>query len=154
MKAVSGVLGSSIMFAVLFTVGISYFLFINQGAYQSLQAGQRRIQLANQASGEQLSLIVGVTPEADPWGQTGDLSLRIANTGTVPVTVIDVFVTNPTAELERFLRLGATIRQPPVPGHDFVELADPDGNPFCLIDVDWPKNRNFWGDDWEYGKHD
>jgi len=95
MRAVSGVLGSSIMFAVLFTVGISYFLFINQGAYQGLQAGQQRIQLANEASGEQLSIQVGIAPEADPWGQTGDLSLRIANTGSVPVTVIDVFVTSP-----------------------------------------------------------
>jgi len=86
------------MFAVLFTVGISYFLFINQGAYLSLQAGQQRIQAANQASGEQLSIQVGVTSEADPWGQTGDLSLRIGNTGGVPVTIIDVFVTSPTLD--------------------------------------------------------
>ena len=98
MRAVSGVLGSSIMFAVLFTVGISYFLYINQGAYLSMQAGQQRIQAANQAADEQLSIQVGVTSESDPWGQTGDISIRIANTGAVPVTVIDVFVTNPVLD--------------------------------------------------------
>ena len=66
---------------------------------------------------------------------------------------LDLYVTDPKGELERFLRLGATVRHPPKRGHDFVELGDPDGNPFCLIDIDWPRSRQSWGDDWAYGDH-
>jgi hypothetical protein len=66
---------------------------------------------------------------------------------------LDLYVTDPRGELERFVQLGATVRHPPTKGHDFVELADPDGNPFCLIDIDWPRDRNFWGEDWAYGDH-
>ena len=91
----------------------------------------------------------------DPSNVGPKLNLSLSNEGPAKEYRLhfDVYVSDPRTELERFLTLGATIRQPPTKGHDFVELADPDGNPFCLIDIDWPKNRDYWGDDWSYGDH-
>ena len=91
----------------------------------------------------------------DPKKQGPNLNLSLSNEGPAREyrLHLDLYVTDPKAELKRFLRLGATIRHPPTKGHDFVELADPDGNPFCLIDIDWPKNRDYWGNDWSYGDH-
>jgi catechol 2,3-dioxygenase-like lactoylglutathione lyase family enzyme len=91
----------------------------------------------------------------DPAKTGPNLNLNVSNEGPAREyrLHLDLYVTDPRGELERLRRLGATVRQPPTPGHDFVELADPDGNPFCLIDIDWPKSRSFWGDDWAYGSH-
>jgi hypothetical protein len=65
---------------------------------------------------------------------------------------LDLYVTDPAAELERLVRLGATVNLPAQKGKDFVTLADPDGNLFCLIDIDWPEDRSSWGEDWEFGR--
>jgi hypothetical protein len=91
----------------------------------------------------------------DPEKKGPNLNLSVSNEGPAKEyrLHLDLYVTDPKGELERMVRLGATVRHPPTPGHDFVELADPDGNPFCLIDIDWPKDRDFWGDDWAYGEH-
>jgi glyoxalase superfamily protein len=91
----------------------------------------------------------------DPRGKGPKLNLSLSSEGPAKEYRfhLDLYVTDPKAELERLLSLGATIRQAPMKGHDFVELADPDANPFCLIDIDWPKDRSFWGEDWSYGDH-
>ncbi len=90
----------------------------------------------------------------DPNGRGPNLNLSVSNEGPTKEyrLHLDLYVTDPLYELDRFLQLGATVRERPPPGHDFIELADPDGNPFCLIDIDWPRDRTFWGDDWEFGK--
>jgi Glyoxalase-like domain len=48
----------------------------------------------------------------------------------------DLYTADQVGEVERLLGLGAT-RYPrtPEPGEDFVVLADPEGNLFCVIDV-------------------
>ena len=48
----------------------------------------------------------------------------------------DLYSTDQEAEVERLLGIGAT-RHPrePEPDEDFVVLADPEGNLFCVIDV-------------------
>jgi len=48
----------------------------------------------------------------------------------------DLYTTDHAGEVERLLRIGAT-RHPrePEPDEDFVVLADPEGNLFCVIDV-------------------
>ena len=61
---------------------------------------------------------------------------------------LDLYATDPLAELDRLVRLGATVRLGPRPGHDFVTLADPDGNLFDVIDVNWPGERT----DWSFGQ--
>jgi catechol 2,3-dioxygenase-like lactoylglutathione lyase family enzyme len=47
----------------------------------------------------------------------------------------DLYTTEPEAEVERLLALGAT-RHPRIaePGEDFTVLVDPDGNLFCVVD--------------------
>jgi len=82
------------MFAMVFTVGIGFFVYTSQSSLQTLQAGQARQASAQQATSEKLSIQVGLSTVKDPWGKTGDLWLRVTNTGGVPVTMVDVFVTS------------------------------------------------------------
>lgn len=48
---------------------------------------------------------------------------------------LDLYTPDQAAEVERLLALGAT-RHPraATPGEDFVVLADPDGNLFCVVE--------------------
>ena len=48
----------------------------------------------------------------------------------------DLYTTDQEAEVGRLLGIGAT-RHPrePEPDEDFIVLADPEGNLFCVIDV-------------------
>jgi glyoxalase superfamily protein len=92
----------------------------------------------------------------DPTGIGPNLNMSLSNEG--PLTEyrlhLDLYVKDPLGEQERLLRLGATMNFPAQKGKDFITLADPDGNLFCLIDIDWPKDRNYWGDDWAFGRRE
>ena len=48
---------------------------------------------------------------------------------------LDLYSSDPKGEVERLLKLGATMVQPAEEGKDYVTLADPDGNPFDVIDT-------------------
>lgn len=48
---------------------------------------------------------------------------------------LDLYTGDPDGEVERLLRLGATVFRPREPGEDFVVLADPEGNLFCVVDT-------------------
>jgi catechol 2,3-dioxygenase-like lactoylglutathione lyase family enzyme len=50
----------------------------------------------------------------------------------------DLYSSDPEVEVRRLMGLGAAVREPAREGRDFVTLADPDGNPFDVID-----NRGF-----------
>ncbi len=45
----------------------------------------------------------------------------------------DLYSSDPEGEVARLLRLGATMVQPAQEGHDYATLADPDGNPFDVV---------------------
>jgi len=47
----------------------------------------------------------------------------------------DLYSSDPEAEVGRLLGLGASMREPAREGRDFVTLADPDGNPFDVVDA-------------------
>lgn len=47
---------------------------------------------------------------------------------------LDLYATDPRAELERVRGLGAELVQGPQEDRDFVVLADPEQNLFCIID--------------------
>ncbi|MGH2637084.1 MAG: VOC family protein [Actinomycetota bacterium] len=49
---------------------------------------------------------------------------------------VDLYTDDQEGEVERLLGIGAT-RHPrtPEPGEDFITLADPEGNLFCVIDT-------------------
>jgi len=51
---------------------------------------------------------------------------------------LDLYTEDPDGEVERLLRLGATLFQAREPGEDFTVLADPEGNLFCVVDTRGP----------------
>ncbi len=82
----------------------------------------------------------------DPRGRGPNVSLNLTREGPPKEyrLHLDLYVTDPKGELDRFLRLGATIVQPAQAGKDYVTLADPDGNVFDLVDVSWPPGTTGW----------
>ena len=48
---------------------------------------------------------------------------------------LDLYTDDQEGEVERLLALGATRFRPREPGEDFVVLADPEGNLFCVVDT-------------------
>ncbi len=47
----------------------------------------------------------------------------------------DLYSSDPEGEVERLTRLGAKIVRPAKEGSDYVTLADPDGNPFDVVEA-------------------
>ena len=48
---------------------------------------------------------------------------------------LDLYTDDPDGEVERLLHLGATVYRAHEPDEDFVVLADPEGNLFCVVDT-------------------
>lgn len=48
---------------------------------------------------------------------------------------LDLYTDDPDGEIQRLLDLGATVFRPREPDEDFVVLADPEGNLFCVVDT-------------------
>ena len=48
---------------------------------------------------------------------------------------LDLYTDDQEGEVQRLLRLGATRYRPRETGEDFVVLADPEGNLFCVVDT-------------------
>lgn len=48
---------------------------------------------------------------------------------------LDLYTDDQKGEVKRLLALGATLHRSPKPGEDFVVLADPEGNLFCVVDT-------------------
>ena len=46
---------------------------------------------------------------------------------------LDLYTTDQRGEVERLKGLGASVTREPDPGDDFVVMADPDGNLFCVV---------------------
>jgi catechol 2,3-dioxygenase-like lactoylglutathione lyase family enzyme len=73
----------------------------------------------------------------DPEGSNVNVSLQQVPEQRVGKNRLhfDLYTDDQEVEVERLLGLGAT-RHPrtPEPGEDFVVLADPEGNLFCVID--------------------
>ena len=81
----------------------------------------------------------------DPEGRGPNLSLNKTSEGPLDDyrLHLDLYSSDPEREVERLLRLGATLVGPAKKGHDFVTLADPDGNPFDVIDKKgWASGRH------------
>jgi catechol 2,3-dioxygenase-like lactoylglutathione lyase family enzyme len=73
----------------------------------------------------------------DPRTSGPNLSLQKVADGPGPDYRfhLDLYSSDPEAEVRRVLGLGATLLEPARSGRDFVTLADPDGNPFDVIDT-------------------
>ncbi len=72
----------------------------------------------------------------DPKGNGPNLSLNLTSEGPLePYRLhLDLYSSDPEGEVERLLRIGATLKRPAKKGSDFVTLADPDGNLFDVVD--------------------
>jgi hypothetical protein len=71
----------------------------------------------------------------DPEGQGPNLALNLTSEGPLDDyrLHLDLYTADPEKEVERLLRLGATLKRSSEKGEDFVTLADPDGNLFDVI---------------------
>ena len=47
----------------------------------------------------------------------------------------DLYSSDPENEVQRLMKLGATMKQPAKEGFDYVTLVDPDGNPFDVVET-------------------
>ena len=88
---VAGILATIMLFALLFTVGLSYFLFVSQGTLATNQANAAR-QNALLQSGQEALL-----PKLVLNGTTFVVSLN--NTGGAPVTISSIYVDDNTGKL-------------------------------------------------------
>jgi hypothetical protein len=87
----------------------------------------------------------------DPSGRGPNVSIGRSREGPLRDYRIhlDLYAESPLAEVDRLLELGATWVKRAEPGHDYVTLADPDGNPFDVIDIHWPSDAPA---DWTFGR--
>jgi len=53
---------------------------------------------------------------------------------------LDLYANDQKAEVERLIKLGATIHKPAKQGQDFVIMADPEGKLFCVIQIPHASN--------------
>ncbi len=51
---------------------------------------------------------------------------------------LDLYATDQKAEVERLVKLGATVHRPAQEGEDFVVMADPEGKLFCVVQLSRP----------------
>jgi hypothetical protein len=73
----------------------------------------------------------------DPRGQGPNLTLQKDPEGPTGTDWFhfDRYASEPEREVERLLQLGASMRQPANEPFDYVTLADPDGNPFDVVEA-------------------
>ena len=76
----------------------------------------------------------------DPGGRGPNVSLNQTNEGHLEEYRhhLDLYTGDQEGEVKRLMALGASLHRSPDPGEDFVVLADPDGNPFCVVDTRRP----------------
>jgi catechol 2,3-dioxygenase-like lactoylglutathione lyase family enzyme len=75
----------------------------------------------------------------DPAGGNVNVSLQLVPEPRVGKNRLhfDLYTSDQTAEVERLLGIGATLHpRTPEPDEDFVVLADPEGNLFCVVQDD------------------
>lgn len=72
----------------------------------------------------------------DPAGRGPNVAINRTSEGPLDEyrLHLDLYTFDPEGEVERLLRLGATLKRAAREGSDFVTLADPDGNLFDVVD--------------------
>ena len=73
----------------------------------------------------------------DPSGHGPNVSINRTSEGPLDQyrLHLDLYTQDQAGEVERLVRLGAAVHHRPPPGHDFVEMADPEGHLFCVVQV-------------------
>ncbi|MGD0396486.1 MAG: IPT/TIG domain-containing protein, partial [Nitrososphaerales archaeon] len=94
-KAVAGVLAAIILFAMIFTVGSGFFLFVGQSAHSADQSNIARANDQLQAGQEKLLVTAGITSATDHGSHpcANCMWVRANNTGGVSSSIIDIYIT-------------------------------------------------------------
>jgi hypothetical protein len=94
-QALAGVFVALILFAMLFTVGSTYFLLTSSIAQITNQANATRQALLQQAAAENVALTLSVCGSTGTWcsAHPGSLAISVLNTGGTPVTIAAVYAT-------------------------------------------------------------
>lgn len=98
-RAVSGIIGAVVLFALVFTAGAGFFITVNNYRHSVDVVNAGRESFVQQASSENLAMVARLSKSADPWGNKSDLFLSIANAGGVSSTVVGVFVSAPNGSI-------------------------------------------------------
>ena len=104
--------------------------------------GVRDIQQAVQFWSEALNYKLRREPDVDfailipKEGEGVQLSLNKVTSDKPKRHHLDLFTQDQAGEVERLLNLGATrVEWNYEPGADYIVLADPDGNTFCVVQI-------------------
>jgi flagellin-like protein len=111
-RAVSGIIAAVMLFAMLFSVGTSYFLFVNQNNLLYNQAASNRNSAVQSALSEDALLTAAANPS------TSVISFTIDNTGGVLINASAFFVTDNTGTVVAYCKhsLSGTVGTcPPLP---------------------------------------
>lgn len=73
----------------------------------------------------------------DPDGRGPNVSINRTSEGHLEQyrLHLDLYTEDQEGEVKRLIGLGATLLRTPEQGEDFVVLGDPDGNPFCVVQL-------------------
>jgi predicted enzyme related to lactoylglutathione lyase len=73
----------------------------------------------------------------DPKGKSPNVSMNRADKPLAHKIRIhlDFYTVDQEGEIERLVKLGATVVRRPTRGHDYVIMSDPEGNHFCVVDT-------------------
>lgn len=96
-KAISGIIGAVILFAMLFTVGSSYFLYVNSQNNSYIRSLGSRAAVAQSSIQESLTLDIGLNA-------TNYLQFTITNTGGVDANVTSAFLQDATGNIHCYGR--------------------------------------------------
>ena len=109
-RAISGIIATVILFAMLFTVGSSYFLYVNQNDMLYSQASSNR---ASAIVSQQLENIMISTTAPAP---ANDILFSVNNVGGIGVNITAVYVLNATSgKVHEFFQPGTTGITPALP---------------------------------------
>lgn len=108
-RGMAGIVATVFMFAMLFTVGASYFLFVNQNNMLYNQAANARAT----ANGDRQTESVTVVASADP--NTAEISFTAQDLGAATTTIMSFFVLNSTGAVLAFCQAGSGGTCPTLP---------------------------------------
>ena len=96
-RGISGLLAAIFFFAMLFTTGASYVLFVTDGMFDLQEAAKSSLQHETQQKNE--NIIIDISKLGD-----GDIGVSITNTGTTPIQVIQILVVDATSKMLKDIR--------------------------------------------------
>ncbi|MCP8305053.1 MAG: hypothetical protein H3Z50_06280 [archaeon] len=95
-KAVSGIIAGIILFAIIFTTGAAYFMFVQYSYQLQHVAAAERAEMEIDQSSEQFLVTGKLTA-------TNTIGVSVNNTGSIPITVANIFVSDDDGTLYEFM---------------------------------------------------